>query len=148
MPDPCYHRHGRPPPAPKNEIPKLLRIPFCNGFHGTICKISHPSGEAQLAGTGAGGHPKSHTLHAAGNNDSHTLKHFQPSAVPPPWEPTSSALMDLWLPSQYGDFPVRLQQQSQTSPSSSGTKCWGVMDVPACDPSQKGWLPECPQVQK
>ena len=62
--------------------------------------------------------------------------------------PTSSAGILEWVPSQKGGLAVCLHWQSQASPSSSATKLLGSNPLPACEPSQKGWLADFPQVQK
>lgn len=54
----------------------------------------------------------------------------------------------LWVPSQKGRLPERLQPQSQ-SVSVPRRGCTlnftGVNAVPRCEPSQNGWLRERPQ---
>jgi hypothetical protein len=45
----------------------------------------------------------------------------------------------LWLPSQIGLLPVRLQAQKKTLPVLGASQPWGVNSVPLWLPSQKGW---------
>ena len=50
-------------------------------------------------------------------------------------------------PSQNGGVEVCLHWQSHAGPLSSGVWARGVKSVPLWDPSQKGWVPDFPQVQ-
>ena len=49
------------------------------------------------------------------------------------------------VPSQKGALPVRLHMQRYACPDLSALTTCGVNPVPACDPSQNGWLVDSPQ---
>ncbi len=51
----------------------------------------------------------------------------------------------LWLPSQNGGSCVCLHPQRFTASVRSAVKAFGLLSVPACEPSQKGWLFDAPQ---
>ena len=54
-------------------------------------------------------------------------------------------LIEKWVSSQRGLFPVRLQPQNATMPVFSATNSTGKKAVSLCEPSQKGWLLLRPQ---
>ena len=54
----------------------------------------------------------------------------------------------VWVPSQNGLLPVRLQPHSQTLPIFSALKPIGVKAVSLCEPSQNGCLPLRPQAHQ
>jgi hypothetical protein len=51
----------------------------------------------------------------------------------------------VWLPSQNGGVPVRLQAQNATRLDSVAVHFSGVNDVPAWEPSQNGCFEDRPQ---
>ena len=62
--------------------------------------------------------------------------------------PTDCSPSRVCVPSQYGPLAVALHWHKAAGPDLSAVNLTGDTSVPACDPSQNGWLFDLPQAHQ